>query len=327
MAGSVLLVESDAPFRETLSGILRAHGFTVDAVCGAAEAIDVVSQHIPDILVSGFFMPSVNGVELIKALGGVVDMKKVPVVIIATTDDERIRDLAKAAGVNAWLPRTVPQTKLIGTLVNLLRTKRRAECETHGAKDLRCNVVVQDDDSELCANLGTHLELAGFAVTSARSEEGVIALVKGGRIDVVVSGSRIGLADEIRALRVRTPFVILLSAQANVSVEVAFYKGVEAVFTKPVDPNAVVDVIRRALQPKVSLSTREFDRYDFISSADLKWPIFGSHRAEISNIGCGGAFVELGSGNDFPEIGSTIVLTFNVRFRGACTAATWQTSV
>ncbi len=68
--GSVLLAEDYAPVRSLAAEILKNHGYSVVAVCDAAEALAAVRRcEVPfDLLLTDFVMPGMNGRELAEHL-------------------------------------------------------------------------------------------------------------------------------------------------------------------------------------------------------------------------------------------------------------------
>jgi DNA-binding NtrC family response regulator len=68
-AERVLIVEDDDAARLGLTELVRTWGFTVDAAADGEAALALVASFHPTIIVSDLFMPRMNGLELLKALG------------------------------------------------------------------------------------------------------------------------------------------------------------------------------------------------------------------------------------------------------------------
>jgi DNA-binding NtrC family response regulator len=68
-AERVLIVEDDDAARLGLTELVRTWGFTVDAAADGEAALALVNSFHPTIIVSDLFMPRMNGLELLKALG------------------------------------------------------------------------------------------------------------------------------------------------------------------------------------------------------------------------------------------------------------------
>src|SRR5688572_17910522 len=72
----VLVVEDDEDSRKLLSTMLRRHGAKVTATKSAAEALEVFSSELPDVLISDIGMPDEDGYEFIRKLRAVPPEKE-----------------------------------------------------------------------------------------------------------------------------------------------------------------------------------------------------------------------------------------------------------
>lgn len=78
----VLLVDDNADLRDYMSGLLRPYYRVVTAKDGR-EALDVVRNHPPDIVLSDVMMPGMTGIELVQALRGDLDTVNLPVILLS----------------------------------------------------------------------------------------------------------------------------------------------------------------------------------------------------------------------------------------------------
>ena len=65
---SIVLADDDEDLRAIYAPCLRAAGYAVWEAPGGAEAIELVRQHRPDLLVLDVWMPRVNGFEVLEKL-------------------------------------------------------------------------------------------------------------------------------------------------------------------------------------------------------------------------------------------------------------------
>jgi len=70
---SLLIVDDDRSNLESLKKIFSKEGFRVLSALSGKEALDLLRQHVVDVLLTDLVMPSMNGVELLKAA-----LKKMP---------------------------------------------------------------------------------------------------------------------------------------------------------------------------------------------------------------------------------------------------------
>ena len=64
----IVVVEDDARLRSVLSEVLRELGHTVRAASDGFEALAVLKNEAPDVLISDLFMPGMSGLELLSVV-------------------------------------------------------------------------------------------------------------------------------------------------------------------------------------------------------------------------------------------------------------------
>jgi CheY-like chemotaxis protein len=119
----VLAVEDDADARHLLVTILESCKATVIAVPTVSEALQVLDQVRPDVLVSDIEMPEEDGYALIKAVQARTarDGRRIPAVALTahTRSDDRHRVLSSGFDVHVAKPFEPPE--LIGVIDRLVK--------------------------------------------------------------------------------------------------------------------------------------------------------------------------------------------------------------
>jgi CheY-like chemotaxis protein len=101
MPRHVLIVEDHPDLRVTLVRLV-AHvctDVTIATAADGADALDAVAQHRPDLIVSDYRMPGVNGLQLVRALRA----QGLPMPIIMLSSDPSAEAASLTAGANAFL--------------------------------------------------------------------------------------------------------------------------------------------------------------------------------------------------------------------------------
>src|SRR5258708_2581984 len=117
-------------------------------------------------------------------------------------------------------------------------------------------LLIVDDEVDLREVLTYSLQRVGFKVLEAANGKEAFDIIKKQKIDLVVSdiqmpgGNGIELLDNIRANHHELPVLLFLTGFADISVEEAYNKGAEALFSKPFDFRIVLRTILQALEPK-----------------------------------------------------------------------------
>jgi CheY-like chemotaxis protein len=96
---TLLLVEDDAPLRETLGTFLADEGFDVHAAADGDDALElVISEGVrPAVIVLDLGMPRLNGWELLAILDGDEHLAYVPRVVITGFEEPGVVDDASTS--------------------------------------------------------------------------------------------------------------------------------------------------------------------------------------------------------------------------------------
>jgi CheY-like chemotaxis protein len=78
-----LVVDDSMLIRYTVCRFLEERGFTVESATNGAEALQVLTRVLPNLIVTDMQMPKMSGSELISALKGRPETAKIPLIIVA----------------------------------------------------------------------------------------------------------------------------------------------------------------------------------------------------------------------------------------------------
>lgn len=79
----VLVVDDDPVILKLLTVNFELEGYDVVAAANGAEALDVVRDRRPVVVVSDIMMPVMNGIDLLKAMSGDAELSVIPVVLLS----------------------------------------------------------------------------------------------------------------------------------------------------------------------------------------------------------------------------------------------------
>ena len=145
----ILIVDDKLPNRLVLEGMLRPEGFFLQSAAGGQEALAIVAQQAPDLILLDVLMPGMDGYQVVEAIKGNPATKNIPIIIITALDDRRARMLGLNAGAEDFLAKPVDRAELCLRVRNLLRLSRTAEL-IESERLLR-------DSSEQLRQLAAHL--------------------------------------------------------------------------------------------------------------------------------------------------------------------------
>lgn len=123
---SVLVVDDEADTRELLEIILKQCGAKVMAAQSAREAVELLGQHRPDVLLSDIGMPTEDGYELIRQIRSLPEESGGKTPAIALTAYARVEDRLQAlrAGYQMHVPKPVVLAELVALIASLVERSR-----------------------------------------------------------------------------------------------------------------------------------------------------------------------------------------------------------
>ena len=116
----VLLVDDDRDNLELLTFILEQSKAVVSAVTSAKEALDVLAQFKPDILVSDIGMPEMDGYTLMRQVRLRASEGQIPAIALTAYAGDVNQQQALGVGFQMHIPKPVEPEKLVRAIANLV---------------------------------------------------------------------------------------------------------------------------------------------------------------------------------------------------------------
>lgn len=121
----ILLVEDNEGFRRAMHRLLESAGADVIAeACDGEQAMSVMPDVRPDLIVTDFQMPQMDGIRFTRAIRAAgIDT---PIIMLSALDDPTVTQLALDAGVNQFLCKSNESEFLILTLRRIVHELSQA---------------------------------------------------------------------------------------------------------------------------------------------------------------------------------------------------------
>jgi len=97
---SILVVDDEREIVRALRRSLSAHGFTVLTASSGEEAVEMVSQHRPDLVLLDLLLPGMSGLEVCRR---VRMTSNVPIIVLSVKDAERDKVEALDLGADDYV--------------------------------------------------------------------------------------------------------------------------------------------------------------------------------------------------------------------------------
>ena len=89
----VLVVDDEVGIANLLSDVLSDEGHRVLVAANGREALRRAEEERPDLVITDFMMPVMDGAQLMKAMAAHPDLKDVPVFLMSSAPEAALHDL------------------------------------------------------------------------------------------------------------------------------------------------------------------------------------------------------------------------------------------
>jgi len=109
----IMIVDDSLSVRKSLSLLVEDAGFETQLAKDGLEAIEMMNQTRPNVMLVDMEMPRMNGLELTAHVRANQATQNLPIFMITSRTTEKHREQAKNAGVNAYLTKPYQDTELL----------------------------------------------------------------------------------------------------------------------------------------------------------------------------------------------------------------------
>jgi two-component system response regulator PrrA len=117
---TIVLAEDDADLRALYAQCLRSEGHVVLEACDGGEAISLVTNQSPGLLLLDIWMPVLNGLEVLEHLGRTSQAIGLKIILISNLSDADTRLEGFALGINDYWTKDLSLMELCARIQELL---------------------------------------------------------------------------------------------------------------------------------------------------------------------------------------------------------------
>ncbi|WP_227271539.1 phosphate regulon transcriptional regulator PhoB [Roseobacter weihaiensis] len=122
----VLVVEDEPAQREVLAYNLEAEGFAVSRAENGEEALVLVDEMAPDVIVLDWMMPNLSGIEVCRRLKIKSETRSIPVIMLSARSEEVDRVRGLETGADDYVIKPYSVIELMARVRSQLRRVRPA---------------------------------------------------------------------------------------------------------------------------------------------------------------------------------------------------------
>ncbi|WP_416136385.1 phosphate regulon transcriptional regulator PhoB [Cypionkella sp.] len=123
---SVLLVEDEPAQRAVLSYNLEAEGFDVRTADNGEDALSLITEEAPDLILLDWMMPHVSGIEVCRRLKARPETRGIPIIMLSARSEEVDKVRGLETGADDYVIKPYSVVELMARLRAQLRRVRPA---------------------------------------------------------------------------------------------------------------------------------------------------------------------------------------------------------
>ena len=132
--------------RKLLERLLTPEGFLLGTAGNGAQALTMVAEQPPDLILLDIMMPGMDGYEVAKRIKNTRATKNIPIIMISALEDRDARMLGLSAGAEDFLTKPVDRAELCVRVRNLLRLKAYGDHFDKYSQHLEAEVTARTAD-------------------------------------------------------------------------------------------------------------------------------------------------------------------------------------
>ncbi|HWS74515.1 MAG TPA: response regulator, partial [Quisquiliibacterium sp.] len=122
----VMVVDDSVTVRKVTQRLLAREGYQVLLAKDGVDALRLLQDTVPDVVLLDIEMPRMDGFDLTRHLRGDERLRDVPIVMISSRTADKHRNHAQSLGVNVFLGKPYPEDELLAHVAAFTADRRRA---------------------------------------------------------------------------------------------------------------------------------------------------------------------------------------------------------
>src|SRR5215211_7307135 len=121
---TVLIVDDDPTAREALVAILEGEGYTLHQAKDGIQALQLLKQLQPDLVLLDVMMPAMDGFEVCRRIRAAPPLAEVPIILLTALDDPDSRLRGIESGADDFLSKPPDRRELVARVRTITRLNR-----------------------------------------------------------------------------------------------------------------------------------------------------------------------------------------------------------
>lgn len=115
-----MIVEDTVDLLANITSILKMEGYFVSSASNGKEALDILRNVRPDLIITDLLMPEMSGFELIRAVREEASFNTIPILVFSAMPPHEHEIKVIGLGANSYLKKPSTVESLVDTVHKLL---------------------------------------------------------------------------------------------------------------------------------------------------------------------------------------------------------------
>jgi two-component system phosphate regulon response regulator PhoB len=129
MAAKILLVEDESAIQSLIIFHLNQAGYQVFCANDAEQALVIIRQQLPDLLILDLMLPGISGLEMIRRLRADQRTNQIPIILLTARSEEQDKITGLNTGADDYITKPFSPRELRSRIHALLRRSKPHLCE------------------------------------------------------------------------------------------------------------------------------------------------------------------------------------------------------
>ena len=120
---TILIIDDELQNRRLLEALLQPEGYRTQSVANGDEAMALIAESPPDLILLDIMMPGTDGYEVASRIKANPATANIPIIMVTAQDGRGARMIGLDSGAEEFLTKPVDRAELWLRVRNLLRLK------------------------------------------------------------------------------------------------------------------------------------------------------------------------------------------------------------
>jgi putative two-component system response regulator len=254
-SASLLVVQEDSNLLSAIQGILASAGYKVITASSGADALDLLHDRTPDLILSDAVISDMDAFDLLEAIRKRSGQQNVPFVLLTPADRGDAVTAGRPLQPDATIEKPITSKELLAVIEARVKGAGK-DLPTRALDGDGVTLLVVEDDLAMLVALRDILAGAGYSVITASNGEAALKLYREQVPDLILSDISMPVMDGIalfEAVRKEPggkaiPFIFLTARGTREDILAGMSLGADDYITKPITSQELLRAVRARLK-------------------------------------------------------------------------------